>query len=187
MVTTCLNEFNLDFKMIKTYCFFMQSHRLARLLRMIVEVRTQPQKPPEQIAKELGVSIRQFYYDRNQLAEMGFALNGLFTIVKHMPDPQKQLLQSLVQDVIIKDGFGCSPKILDDVMQAVDEKRRILVHSRQSPKGKPLSLDPFELCFIKTKLYVDAYAVERKKRIRYRMANIDRVIFTPFYRPKKAY
>ena len=213
----------------------MQSHRLARLLRMIVEIRTQPQKPPEQIAKELGVSIRQFYYDRNQLAEMGFAfarskgkfsilrdpvvtigelplseilalvlatrhlfatkdfpivrraLNGLFTIVQHMPDPQKQLLQSLVQDVIIKDGFGCSPKILDDVMRAVDEKRRILVHSRQSPKGKPLSLDPFELCFIKTKLYVDAYAVERKKRIRYRVANIDRVIFTPFYRPKKAY
>jgi hypothetical protein len=104
-----------------------------------------------------------------------------------MPVQQKELLRTLIQDVIIKDGFGCSPKILEDVLRAVDEKRRILVHSKQSPKGKPLSLDPFELCFRKTKLYVDAYAVERKKRIRYRMANIDRVVFTPFYRPKKAY
>jgi predicted DNA-binding transcriptional regulator YafY len=202
---------------------------------MIVEIRSQPRKPPEQLAHDLGVSIRQFYYDRNQLAQMGFefsrskgrfsilsdpvvtigelplsevlalvlatrhlfatkdfsivrrALNGLTTIVDHMPAPQKDLLKSLIQDVIIKDGFGCNPEILEDVLQAVDEKRRILVHSKQNPDGKPLSLDPYGLCFRKSKLYVDAYAVEKRKRIRYRVANIDKVVFTLFYRPESVY
>jgi predicted DNA-binding transcriptional regulator YafY len=213
----------------------MQSHRLARLLRIIVEIRSQPEKPPETIAKDLGISVRQFYYDRNQLAHMGFAfsrskgrfsilrdpvvtigelplsevlalvlatrhlfatkdfsivwraLNGLFTIVDHMPAHQKGLLRSLIQDVIIKDGFGCSPEILADVMRAIDEKRRILVHSKQRPEGKPQSLDPYKLCFRKSKLYVDAYAVEKKRRIRYRVANIQKVVFTLFYRPESVH
>jgi len=106
------------------------------------------------------------------------------TIVDHMSDPQRGLLRSLVQDVIIRDGFGCSPEILEDVLRAVDEKRRILVHSKQSPERKPLSLDPYGLCFRKSKLYVDAYAVERKKKIRYSMADIEKVVFTLFYRPE---
>ena len=54
----------------------MQSHRLARLLRIIVEVREQPDRHPDQIAKDLGISTRQFYYDRNQLAKMGFGFSG---------------------------------------------------------------------------------------------------------------
>jgi hypothetical protein len=226
------HDFSLDFKSIKKYCFFMQSHRLARLLRIIVEIRTHPQKSPERIAKDQAISIRQFYYDRNQLAEMGFefsrrkgrfyilgdpvvtigdlplsevlalvlatrhlfaakdfsvvwrALNGLLTMVDHMPDPQKRALKSLVEDVIIRDGFGCSPEILEDILRAIAEKRRILVYSKQRPQAPPLSLDPYELCFRKSNLHVDAYAVERKKRIRYGMADIDKVVFTIFDRPE---
>lgn len=227
-----LHDFSLDFEGIKKYCFFMQSHRLARLLRIIVEIRTHPQKSPEQIAKDQAISIRQFYYDRNQLAEMGFqfsrrkgrfcmlgdpvvtigdlplsevlalvlatrhlfaakdfsivwrALNGLLTMVDHMPDPQKRALKSLVEDVIIRDGFGCSPEILEDVLRAIAEKRRILVYSKQRPETSPLSLDPYGLCFRKSKLYVDAYAVERKKRMRYGMTDIHKVVFTLFDRPQ---
>lgn len=210
----------------------MQSHRLARLLRIIVEVRTQPDRLPDQIAKDLGISTRQFYYDRNQLAQMGFrfsrekgrftilsdpvvtigklplsellalvlatrhlfatrdfsvvrrALKGLCNIIDHLPESQKQLLRSVIQDVIIKDGFDCSPDILEDIMRAVDEKRRILVHFRQGAPGSRTALDPFALCFVQSKLFLDAYAVERKKRKRYRVGTIDKVVFTPFYSPE---
>lgn len=212
----------------------MQSHRLARLLRIIVQVRTQPENPPEQIAKDLGISLRQFYYDRNKLADMGFrfsrsggrfsvlsdpvvtigelplsevlalvlvtrhlfatkdfpivrrALRGLYSIVDHIAEPQKQLLQSLIQDVIIKDGFGCDPDILEDIVRAVDEKRRILVNFKHGAKGKPVSLDPFGLGFKRSKLLLDAYCVERKRRTRYRVATIDKITFTPFYTPEDA-
>lgn len=212
----------------------MQSHRLARLLRIIVEVRAQPHKPPAQIANGLGISIRQFYYDRSQLAQMGFrfsrtkgrftilsdpvvtigqlplseifalvlatrhlfatkdfsivrrALQGLYTIVDHMPEPEEQFLKSLIQDVIIRDGFGCRPDILEDIIRAVDEKRRILVRFRHGGGETRVALDPFGLCFRKSKLFLDAYAVERKRRTRYRVAAMEEIVFTPFYRPEYA-
>jgi predicted DNA-binding transcriptional regulator YafY len=210
----------------------MQSHRLARLLRIIVEVRTQPHKPPERIAKDLGISIRQFYYDKNQLAKMGFqfsrakgrftilsdpvvtigklplseilalvlatrhlfatkdfsivrrALKGLYRIVDHLPEPQKQLLRSLIQDVIIKNGFGCTPDVLEDVMRAVDEKRRILVHFRDHPPTSRVAMDPFGLRFKQTRLCLDAYAVQKKKHTRFWVGTIDNIVFTPFFQPE---
>ncbi|MGD8757542.1 MAG: hypothetical protein PVH78_01580 [Deltaproteobacteria bacterium] len=219
---------------MKIYGFFMQSHRLARLLRIIVEVRTQPHKPPEQIAKDLGISIRQFYYDRNQLAQMGFrfsrskgrftilsdpvvtigklplseilalvlatrhlfatkdfsivrrALKGLYRIVEHLPEPQKQLLRSLIQDVIIKSGFGCTPDVLEDITRAVDEKRRILVHFRDRPPDSRVALDPFGLRLKHKKLFLDAYAVQRKTHKRFWVGNIDKIVFTPFFRPESS-
>ena len=210
----------------------MQSHRLARLLQIIVEVRTQPQRLPDEIAKDLGISTRQFYYDRDQLAQMGFrfsrekgrftilsdpvvtvgqlplsellalvlatrhlfatrdfsivrrALNGLYNIIDHLPDSQKQLLSSVIQDVIIKDGFDCKPHILEEIMRAVDEKKRILVHFRHGARGSRTALDPFALCFVQSRLCLDAYAVKSKKRKRYRLGTIDEIVFTPFYRPE---
>ena len=210
----------------------MQSHRLARLLRIIVEVRSRPDRLPEQIAKDLGISTRQFYYDRNQLALMGFgfsrrkgrftmvtdpvvtigrlplsellalvlatrhlfttrdfsvvqrALKGLFNIIDHLPEPQKALLTSIIQDVIIKDGFGSRPDIFDQIMRAVDEKRRILVRFRHGASRSQAMLDPLALSFKKSQLFLDAYAVERKKRRRYRVGTIEDIVFTPFYRPE---
>ena len=210
----------------------MQSHRLTRLLRIIVEVREQPDRHPDQIAKDLGISTRQFYYDRNQLAKMGFgfsrskgrftilsdpvftigelplsellalvlatrhlfatkdfsvvrrALKGLYNIIGHLPEPQKQLLTSIIQDVIIKDGFGCRPDILEDALRAVDERRRILVHFCHAGPESATALDPFALYFRKSTLFLDAYAVEKKKRRRYGVGTIEKIVFTPFFRPE---
>ena len=209
----------------------MQSHRLARLLRILVEVRAQPDRLPAQIAKDLGISIRQFYYDRNQLARMGFAfarrkgrfkvlrdpvvtirvplsellalvlatrhlfatkdfsvvghaLKGLYKLIEHLPEAQKQLLESVIQDVIITDGFGCKPDIFEDIMRAVDEKKRIFVHFRNTAPESRTALDPFGLCFRKSKLCLYAYAVEKKKRRRYGLGTIDKIVFTPFFRPE---
>ncbi|NVL89761.1 MAG: WYL domain-containing protein [Desulfobacterales bacterium] len=210
----------------------MQSHRLARLLQIIVEVRAQPDNPPDRIAKAFGISTRQFYYDRDQLAQMGFrfsrekgrftilrdpvvtignlplsellalvlatrhlfatrdfsvvrrALTGLYNIIDRLPESRKQLLRSVIQGVIINDGFGCRPDVFEDIVRAVDEKRRILVHFRRAATGSRTALDPFALCFKKSKLFLDAYAVERKRRRQYRLGTIDKIVFTPFYRPE---
>jgi predicted DNA-binding transcriptional regulator YafY len=112
------------------------------------------------------------------------AIKGLYNIIGHLPESQKELLRSVIQDVIIKDGLGCMPDILEEIMRAVDEKRRILVHFRHGAPGSRTALDPFALCFRKSKLFLDAYAVERKKRRRYRVGTIDKIVFTPFYRPE---
>jgi len=210
----------------------MKSHRLARLLRMIVEVRTQPQKPPERIAEDLGISVRQFYYDRNQLTQMGFqfsrvkgrftilgdplvtvdklplseilalvlntrhlfatrdisivrrALRGLYAIVDHLQESHRKLIRSLIEDVIISDGFGCTGHILEEMMRAVDEKRRILVHFRHGAPGRQIALDPLRLSLKQSKLFVEAYVVAKKRRTRFQVGTIDRIVFTPFFRPE---
>jgi len=225
-------HFCLDFEPIRIYRIFMQSHRLTRLLRIVVEVRSRPDRLPDQIAKDLGISPRQFYYDRDQLAQMGFAfsrrkgrfvihsdpvvtigtlplsdllalvlatrhlcatkdfsvghraLRGLYNIIDHLPDSQKQLLTSVIQDVIIKDGFGCRPDIFDQIMQAVNEKRRIMVHFRHGERVSKSMIDPLALSFRKSQLFLDAYAVERNKRRHYRVGTIDKIVFSPFFRPE---
>jgi predicted DNA-binding transcriptional regulator YafY len=199
---------------------------------MIVEVRTRPEKPPEQIAEALGISLRQFYYDKDKLAEMGFrfsrskgrstihtdpvvtlerlplseilalvlatrhlfatrdfsivrrALKGLCTIVDHIRGPQRELLKSLIQDVIIRDGFGCKPQVLEDIVRAVDEKRRVLIQFRHGRPARQVALDPFRLSLRKSKLFVETYVVEKRRQARFRVGTIDRVVFTPFFRPQ---
>jgi predicted DNA-binding transcriptional regulator YafY len=103
-----------------------------------------------------------------------------------MPEPQKQLLKSFIQDVIIKDGFGCRPDILEEIVRAVDEKRRVLVHFRHGSPERRIALDPLGFTLKQSKLFLDAYCVERKKPARYRVETIDRIVFTPFYRPEQA-
>jgi predicted DNA-binding transcriptional regulator YafY len=212
----------------------MQSHRLARLLRLIVEMRTTPQRPSEQIAGGLKISLRQFYYDRADLAGMGFrfdrrkgrfeliddpavtigdfplsevlalvlaarhlfatkdfsivyrTLNSLNIMLDHMQEPQKGFLKVLVEDVIVRDGFGCTPEILEEVIRAVEEKRRVFVRFHPAVKKRPVALDPFALCLGKSKLFLDAYAVEQKKRKRYALATMQEIVFTPFYVPEDA-
>jgi hypothetical protein len=129
------------------------------------------------------LATRHLFATKN-FAVVRRALKGLYNIIDHLPEHQKELLTSIIQDVIIKDGFGCRPNIFEDAMRAVDEKRRILVHFRHATRGKPAALDPFALCFRKSKLFLDAYAVERKQRRRYGVGTIEKIIFTPFFRPE---
>ena len=112
------------------------------------------------------------------------ALKGLYTIVDHMPEPQQRLLKSLIEDVIIKNGLRCSPDILEDVTRAVDEKRRVLVHFRHGSGKRRVLLDPLRFTLTRSKLFLDAYAVETKKRKRYRVESIDKIVFTPFFTPE---
>ncbi|RLC06875.1 MAG: hypothetical protein DRH43_12135, partial [Deltaproteobacteria bacterium] len=225
-------HFCLDFEDAKIYVFFMQSHRLARLLRIIIEVRTEPGKTPEQISKDLGISVRQFYYDRDQLARMDFhfsrtkgqfvilgepevtigslplseiltlvlairhlsatrdfsivegALKSLYKIVDHLPESQRRLLGSLIDDIIVKEGLGCRPDILKDMIEAVNEKKRILVHFRHGSPDRRVTLDPLKLCFKRSKLFLDAYLVEKKRHAQHCLETIDEIVFTPFYRPE---
>jgi predicted DNA-binding transcriptional regulator YafY len=112
------------------------------------------------------------------------ALRGLYNIIEHLPESQKQLLTSVIQDVIIKDGFGCNPDIFDQIMQAVDEKRRIMVHFRRGIRVSKTMIDPLALSFRKSQLFLDAYAIDKKKRRHYRVGTIDKIVFSPFFRPE---
>lgn len=53
----------------------MNSRRLARLMGIICEIKAHPRRDPDEMCRRLGISRRQFYKDRETLAEMGFAFH----------------------------------------------------------------------------------------------------------------
>ncbi len=53
----------------------MNSRRLARLMGIICEIKAHPRRDPEEMCRRLSISRRQFYKDREALAEMGFAFH----------------------------------------------------------------------------------------------------------------
>ncbi len=53
----------------------MNSHRLARLMGIICDIKAHPRRNPDEMCRRLGVSRRQFYKDREALAEMGIAFH----------------------------------------------------------------------------------------------------------------
>jgi predicted DNA-binding transcriptional regulator YafY len=53
----------------------MNSRRLARLMGIICEIKAHPRRDPDEMCQRLGISRRQFYKDRESLADMGFAFH----------------------------------------------------------------------------------------------------------------
>ncbi len=53
----------------------MNSRRLARLMGIICEIKAHPRRDPDEMCRRLDISRRQFYKDRDALAEMGFSFH----------------------------------------------------------------------------------------------------------------
>jgi len=53
----------------------MQSHRYPRLIRLALEVKTNPRQRPSSLFKTLKISKPQFYKDKLALAEIGFSFH----------------------------------------------------------------------------------------------------------------
>ncbi|MCB2188467.1 MAG: hypothetical protein KQJ78_18760 [Deltaproteobacteria bacterium] len=50
----------------------MNSRRLARLMGIICEIKANPRRSPDELCRRFDISRRQFYKDRDTLAELGF-------------------------------------------------------------------------------------------------------------------
>lgn len=53
----------------------MNSRRLARLMGIICDIKANPRRTPEEMCHRYHISRRQFYKDRDALAEMGFTFH----------------------------------------------------------------------------------------------------------------
>ena len=87
------------------------------------------------------------------------ALNAVRRIASNSPQDQREFLRSCLDDVVLKEGFGCDSKILADLQKAVKEGRRMsIVYDLYSEGGvKEYTIDPCQLYFKRRALYVDAY------------------------------
>lgn len=74
-------------------------HRIQRLLKIIVEIKTEPNLTVGQLRRRLGVSKSQLYKDRATLAEIGFSFeysrtDKKFVVTRDMTLPVENLTLS---------------------------------------------------------------------------------------------
>lgn len=116
------------------------------------------------------------------------ALNAIRKIASNSPQDQREFLRSCLDDVVLKEGFGCESKILTDLQKAVREGRRIsILYDLYSEGGlKEYTLDPCQIYFKRRALYLDAYSTEEKAYRVYRVNRIKQVKPLPMIVPKRS-
>ncbi|MGD8561400.1 MAG: hypothetical protein PVG03_02655 [Desulfarculaceae bacterium] len=215
----------------------MNSRRLARLMGIICDIKAHPRRSPEEMCRRLKVSRRQFYKDRDALAEMGFsfhysrrqpgfvldkeltfnaaglsladlfalilavrqltrlsdfalamgALAGLRNLVEQLPENLQPLFSEALDQVVVADGFSCSPEVLHTLQPAIAEGRRVVL--LLEPTGKDdgddqrLTVDPKRLFLRNGSLYLEAEGLDQEGPGLVAMARVRKIIPTPFYSP----
>ena len=87
------------------------------------------------------------------------AFEGLKKIVASAQPELRGFLQTALDDVVLRQGFGCQPEILDALRQACAEHHHVIItyhHYDQDTLWRH-ELDPYQLFFKRRALYLDAY------------------------------
>lgn len=108
------------------------------------------------------------------------ALRGLRRVLSESPADVRQVLLASLNDVVLKEGFGCDPEVLEDLHRAVVEHRRVAVCyvSAKDRRERRRVLDPCRIYFKRRALYLDAYDVEAQAYRFFRLNRVRRVEMT---------
>jgi predicted DNA-binding transcriptional regulator YafY len=87
------------------------------------------------------------------------AVEGIKKIVASAHPALRDFLQNVLDEVVLREGFGCDAAILESIRQAcaVHEHVVIAYHHYEQDSIVPHEIDPYQLFFKRRALYLDAY------------------------------
>jgi len=102
------------------------------------------------------------------------ALEALRKLVANTPGVQRELLVECLHDAVLQRGFGCQPRILEDLRQALLDRRHVAVRYTPAAADAPkdYTLDPYQIYFKRRALYLDAYSPEAGTYLVFRVNRI---------------
>jgi len=108
------------------------------------------------------------------------ALAAVNKIIANAPGPQREMLSESMRESVLREGFGCQERMLQDLQKAVLEQRRVIVSYQPPPADAPKehTLDPYQLYFKRRALYLDAYCPETRDYRVFRLNRVSDVRFT---------
>jgi predicted DNA-binding transcriptional regulator YafY len=108
------------------------------------------------------------------------AVEGIRKIVASAQPALRQFLQNALDDVVLRQGFGCDPAILDDLRRACGEHHHVAIayHHYDQDSVRQYDIDPYQLFFKRRALYLDAYDKAARAFRVFRVNRIKRVEFT---------
>lgn len=102
------------------------------------------------------------------------ALEAIKKIVANAPGVQRELLVESLNESVLRQGFGCRPRVLEDLRKAVLEQRRVtLLYARPGEETPgPRVVDPYQMYFKRRALYLDAHCPDTRD---YRVFRVNRI------------
>lgn len=118
------------------------------------------------------------------------AMSGLRKITIDQAGPLKEFIISAVEDAINREEYGCDFELLEKLVAAVNEKRRIhIVYGKSRDKrNRKINIDPKQLVFRAGSLYLEVYSnnTEKRRQRFFKVSNLQDVVITPFLSPWQA-
>ncbi|MFQ5691598.1 MAG: helix-turn-helix transcriptional regulator [Nitrospinota bacterium] len=95
----------------------------------------------------LVLAVRQFL-THGDYALGADALSGIRKLVGQSPDAQRAFLRETLEDVVLREGFGCRPEVLEALQEAMSRRRRVIIRHRSIREGrvKSWTVDPWPCC-----------------------------------------
>lgn len=139
---------------------------------------------PERFA--LVLAVRQLLDNRDYALGVD-ALSAIRKIIGQSPDAQRNLLLETLEDVALREGFGCKPAVLEALQEAMVKRWRVVLHHRSIRENqlKTWTVDPCALLFRRRALYLDGYALEAREYRMFRANRIEQVEVLPIQVPTR--
>lgn len=117
------------------------------------------------------------------------ALSGIRRIINQAPLDIRGILQGTLDDIVFKEGFGCNPRIIETLTEAIKENiRRVIITYDNYKKGGLVKyeFDPYTIFPRKNGLYVEGYSFTHKDYRMFRINRIKDISFTEFLVPRRS-
>jgi predicted DNA-binding transcriptional regulator YafY len=108
------------------------------------------------------------------------AVEGIRKIVASAQPALRSFLQNVLDEMVLREGFGCDAAILEDLRRACAEHHHVVIayHHYEHDAIWQHEIDPYQLFFKRRALYLDAYDKAAKAFRVFRVNRIKAVQFT---------
>ena len=105
------------------------------------------------------------------------ALEAVKKLIANAQGEQRELLNTCLNETVLREGFGCQRDILEALTRAVHENRQVTItYTRPSSEApKTYTLNPYHIYFKRRALYLDAYRPKAGKDLVFRVNRITEV------------
>jgi predicted DNA-binding transcriptional regulator YafY len=108
------------------------------------------------------------------------AVEGIRKIVASAQPALRDFLRNILDEIVLRQGFGCDATILEALRRACAEHHHVVIayHHYEQDSIWPHDIDPYQLFFKRRALYLDAYDKAARAFRVFRVNRIKRVEFT---------
>ena len=129
----------------------------------------------------LILAVRQLTQLDDFALAMG-ALDGLRNMVGHLPGELSREFQNVLDQVVVADGFGCSPRVLAELRQALREGfRTVLVLDGSGSVEERLDVLPRRMFLKDSSLFLEVRGLEGESLSAVALSRVKKVITTPLF------